>query len=138
MVGGAAFRACGYQASRIARKRGDPPSCTDCPAPSSAPTPPTWEVPMGYPRPTPSDNAPPLRVARPAADPISLATRRFARRRPQPPQPMQHLSGADQLALARIAERFAPGAERSPLAAERVEPVAETLLASAPGAPLKA
>ena len=69
---------------------------------------------MGYPKPTPSDNAPPLRVARPAADPISLAARRFARRRPQPPQPMQHLSGADQLALARIAERFAPGIEPAP------------------------
>lgn len=92
---------------------------------------------MGYPRQS-SDSVPILRVARPAADPSSLAARRFARRRPQPPQPMQHLSGADQLALARIAERFAPGAERSPLAAERVEPVAETLLASAPGAPLKA
>src|SRR5262249_11580955 len=114
IVGGAAFRACGYQASRTARKRGDPPSCVYGPAPSSAPTPPTWEVPMGYPKPTPSDNAPPLRMARPAAYQISLAARRFARRRPQPPQPMQHLSGADQLALARIAERFAPGIEPAP------------------------
>jgi len=77
---------------------------------------------MGYPRPTPSDNAPPLRVARPAADPISLAARRFARRRPQPPQPLQHLSGADQLALARIAERFAPGIEPAPASA--LEPTA--------------
>jgi hypothetical protein len=68
---------------------------------------------MGYPRLTPSDSAPPARVSRPAADPISLTARRFARHRPQQPQPTHHLSGADQLALSRIAERFAPGAQQA-------------------------
>ena len=69
---------------------------------------------MGYPRLTPSDGAPPARVPRPGADPISLTARRFARHRPQQPQPTQLLSGADQLALSRIAERFAPGAQQAP------------------------
>src|SRR6478609_6419883 len=73
-----------------------------------------WEVPMGYPRLTPSDGAPPARVPRPGADPISLTARRFARHRPQQPQPTQLLSGVDQLALSRIAERFAPGAQQAP------------------------
>ena len=69
---------------------------------------------MGYPRLTPSDGAPPARVPRPGADPISLTARRFARHRPQQPQPTQLLSGVDQLALSRIAERFAPGAQQAP------------------------
>src|SRR6476660_3129118 len=74
----------------------------------------TWEVPMGYPRLTPSDSVPPARVSRPAADPISLTSRRFARHRPQQPEPTQLLSGPDQLDLSRIAERFAPGAQQAP------------------------
>jgi hypothetical protein len=69
---------------------------------------------MGYPRLTPSDTAPPARVPRPGADPISLTARRFARHRPQQPQPTQLLSGADELALSRIAERLAPGARQAP------------------------
>ena len=62
---------------------------------------------MGYPKLNPSDTLP-ARASRPGADAISLAARRFARHKPQPPH---HLSGADQLDLARIAERFAPGAQ---------------------------
>jgi Bacterial SH3 domain len=67
---------------------------------------------MAYPKLT--DCVSPTRVSRPAANPISLAARRFARQKPQQPQPTHSLSGADQLALARIAERFAPGAHPAP------------------------
>ena len=63
---------------------------------------------MGYAKLTPDR---PARLSRPGADPISLKARRFARHKPQQSQPAHYLSGPDQLALARIAERFAPGAQ---------------------------
>ena len=62
---------------------------------------------MGYPKLNSPDNVLPPRVSRPGADTISLTARRLARPKSQP---KPHISGADQLALARIAERFAPGA----------------------------
>ena len=62
---------------------------------------------MGYPKLNPPDILLPPRGSRPGADMISLTARRLARPK-SPPKP--HISGADQMALARIAERFAPGA----------------------------
>ena len=62
---------------------------------------------MGYPKLNSPDTVLPPRVSRPGADTISLTARRLARPKSQP---KPHISGADQLALARIAERFAPGA----------------------------
>src|SRR5262245_22272688 len=67
---------------------------------------PTWEVPMGYPKTNSPDTVLPLRVLRPGAETISLTARRQTRPRPQP---KPSISGSDQAALARIAERFAPG-----------------------------
>src|SRR4029077_3240322 len=81
------------------------PRC--CPTLTLRSMPPAWEVPMGYPKLNSPDNVLPPRVSRPGADTISLKARRLARPRSQP---KPHISGADQLALARIAERFAPGA----------------------------
>src|SRR5512147_219145 len=72
---------------------------------------PTWEVPMAYPKLNSPDNVLPPRVSRPGAETISLTARRLARPKSQP---KPHISGADQAALARIAERFAPGAPGSP------------------------
>ena len=66
--------------------------------------------PMGYAKLTPSEPDRPAKLSRPGADPISLKARRFARHKPQQSQPAHYLSGPDQLALACIAERFAPGA----------------------------
>src|SRR6478736_3057468 len=67
---------------------------------------------MGYAKLTPSEPDRPAKPSRPGADPISLKARRFARHhKPQQSQPAHYLSGPDQLALARIAERFAPGAQ---------------------------
>ena len=66
---------------------------------------------MGYAKLTPSEPDRPAKLSRPGADPISLKARRFARHKPQQSQPTHYLSGPDQLALARIAERFAPGAQ---------------------------
>src|SRR5262245_10520988 len=67
---------------------------------------PTWEVPMGYPKPNSPDTVLPLRVSRPVAETISLTARRLTRPRSQP---KPSISGSDQAALTRIAERFAPG-----------------------------
>lgn len=66
---------------------------------------------MGSAKLTPSEPDRPAKLSRPGADPISLKARRFARHKPQQSQPAHYLSGPDQLALARIAERFAPGAQ---------------------------
>jgi hypothetical protein len=66
---------------------------------------------MGYPKLNSPDTVLPPRVSRPGADTISLTARRLARPKSQP---KPHISGADQLALARIAERFAPGAPGAP------------------------
>ncbi len=65
---------------------------------------------MGYPKLSSPGIVPP-RVSRPAADTISLTARRLARPKSQP---KPHISGADQLALSRIAERFAPGTASAP------------------------
>jgi hypothetical protein len=62
---------------------------------------------MGYPKLNSPDSVLPPRVSRPGAETISLTARRLARPKSQP---KPHISGADQAALARIAERFAPGA----------------------------
>ena len=62
---------------------------------------------MGYPKLNPPNSVLPPRVSRPGADMISLTARRLTRPKSQP---KPHISGADQMALARIAERFAPGA----------------------------
>ena len=59
-------------------------------------------------KPTRSDTAVPAKFARLGADPINFAARRFSRPKPQR---KPHLSNADQAALARIASRFAPGAQ---------------------------
>ncbi|MGH6827106.1 SH3 domain-containing protein [Methyloceanibacter sp.] len=66
---------------------------------------------MGYPKLNSPDSVLPPRVSRPGADMISLTARRQTRPKSQP---KPHISGADQKALARIAERFAPGAPGSP------------------------
>ena len=62
---------------------------------------------MAYPKLNPPDSALPPRVSRPGAETISLTARRLARPKSQA---KPHISGADQAALSRIAERFAPGA----------------------------
>ena len=64
---------------------------------------------MAYPKLNPPDSALPPRVSRPGAETISLTARRLARPKSQA---KPHISGADQAALSRIAERFAPGARR--------------------------
>jgi Bacterial SH3 domain len=69
---------------------------------------------MGYPKLRSPEMVPPPRVVRPAADTISLTARRLARPKSQP---KPHISGADQMALSRIAERFAPGAPDAQLEA---------------------
>jgi hypothetical protein len=66
---------------------------------------------MAYPKLNPPDSALPPRVSRPGAETISLTARRLARPKSQP---KPHISGADQQALSRIAERFAPGAPGGP------------------------
>jgi hypothetical protein len=66
---------------------------------------------MAYPKLNSPDNVLPPRVSRPGAETISLTARRLARPKSQP---KPHISGADQAALSRIAERFAPGAPGSP------------------------
>jgi hypothetical protein len=67
---------------------------------------------MGYPKLNSPDTVLPPRVSRPGAETISLTARRLARPKSQP---KPHISGADQAALARIAERFAPGAPSAPI-----------------------
>ncbi|MGB8708852.1 MAG: SH3 domain-containing protein [Methyloceanibacter sp.] len=62
---------------------------------------------MAYPKLNPTDSALPPRVSWPGAETISLTARRLARPKSQA---KPHISGADQAALSRIAERFAPGA----------------------------
>ena len=62
---------------------------------------------MAYPKLNPPDSTLPPRVSRPGAETISLTARRLARPKSQA---KPHISGADQAALSRIAERFAPGA----------------------------
>jgi hypothetical protein len=66
---------------------------------------------MAYPKLNPPDSALPPRVSRPGAETISLTARRLARPKSQA---KPHISGADQAALSRIAERFAPGAPAAP------------------------
>jgi len=66
---------------------------------------------MAYPKLNPPDSALPPRVSRPGAETISLTARRLARPKSQA---KSHISGADQAALSRIAERFAPGAPGAP------------------------
>jgi hypothetical protein len=68
---------------------------------------------MAYPKLNPPDSALPPRVSRPGAETISLTARRLARPKSQA---KPHISGADQAALSRIAERFAPGAPGAPAA----------------------
>jgi Bacterial SH3 domain len=68
---------------------------------------------MAYPKLNPLENVLPQRISRPGADTISLTARRLARPKSQP---KPHISGADQAALSRIAERFAPGAPGGPSA----------------------
>jgi Bacterial SH3 domain len=66
---------------------------------------------MAYPKLNPPDSALPPGVSRPGAETISLRARRLARPKAQA---KPHVSGADQAALARMAERFAPGALGGP------------------------
>ncbi|MFZ1071771.1 MAG: hypothetical protein WAN73_14245, partial [Methyloceanibacter sp.] len=66
---------------------------------------------MAYPKLNPTDSALPPRVSWPGAETISLTARRLARPKSQA---KPHISGADQAALSRIAERFAPGAPGGP------------------------
>src|SRR5262245_19759449 len=72
-----------------------------------------WEVPMGYPKHNSPDILLPPRGSRPGADMISLTAHRLTRPKSQA---KPHISGADQRALARIAERFAHGAPSGPAA----------------------
>jgi Bacterial SH3 domain len=66
---------------------------------------------MAHPKLNPPDSALPFRVSRPGAETISLTARRLARPKSQA---KPHISGADQAALSRIAERFAPGVPGGP------------------------
>ena len=78
---------------------------------------------MAYPKLNPPDSALPPRVSRPGAETISLTARRLARPKSQAkPQ----ISGADQAALSRIAERFAPGAPGAPGVPSDAAPVDAT------------
>ena len=63
---------------------------------------------MGYLKLASSDIRPAKVSALPRAEDVALRARRLA---PAPANGKQHLPGADQLALAQIAQRFAPGAQ---------------------------
>jgi hypothetical protein len=78
---------------------------------------------MAYPKLNPPDSALPPRVSRPGAETISLTARRLARPKSQA---KPHISGADQAALSRIAERFAPGAPGAPGVPSDAAPVDAT------------
>ncbi len=78
---------------------------------------------MAYPKLNPPDSALPPRVSRPGAETISLTARRLARPKSQA---KPHISGADQAALSRIAERFAPGAPGAPGVQSDAAPVDAT------------
>ena len=78
---------------------------------------------MAYPKLNPPDSALPPPVSWPGAETISLTARRLARPKSQA---KLHISGADQAALSRIAERFAPGAAAAPGVQSDAAPVDAT------------